>query len=280
MYRAPITAADDRLRKARSIVRARDALIARRDEVTAEIAKLTADAARLEKEVDDRARGFLGLSYRPQKAEDVVRLHAIAADLTRLTDELLGLGAQLAAFHGAVRELAAAREAKHAILFEAGAPTSADLEAISAQLAREDAIANELDDAIAVAVRADLPLREAAALLRALDSREGRRGVTDAAPRRPGKSARGLAVEARTEAQVLWARVGTLGIAVSHEWLGQTFASLLAYIQVDGRIIEARATSAAILAELAAVASVLHQRAAQVAARVAALVTERDHLLE
>jgi len=277
MYRTPITAADARLLKARAVVRTRDELIARRDVATAEVARVTAELGRLEKHIEERARGFLRLSYRPRQAEDVARHRELVAAQDRLTAELVALAGQLATFRGAVRELADAREAKHAILVAAGAPSSADLAAIADQLAREDALANELDDAIAVAARAEVPLRGAAAILRSLDGRELQRPIE---ARRPGTSARGLAREAREELTALWDRLVLLGLPASQQWLAETFASLLAYIQVDGRVIEARATTASLLAELTMHVAALHQRSAAVAHRVAALVTERDHLLE
>ena len=278
MYRTPITAADARLLKARAVVRTRDELIARRDVATAEVARVTAELGRLEKHIEERARGFLRLSYRPRQAEDVARHRALMAELARLTEELVAIAAQLATFRGAVRELADAREAKHALLVEAGAPSSADLAAIAAQLAREDAVANELDDAIAQAARAEVPLRGTAAILRTLDAREAR-GPIDKA-RHPGTSARALAREAHEELSTLWDLLVGLGHTPSHPWLDETFASLLAYIQVDGRIIEARATTASLLAELTMHVAALHRRSAEIAHRVATLVTERDHLLE
>ncbi len=274
MYRTSVTAADDRLLRARSIVRTRDELIARRDAVAAELARITNELGRLEKHIEERARGFLRISYRPRQAEDVARHRELVAKLEALTTELVAIGTQLAAFRGAVKELAAAREEKHAILVAAGAPTSADLAAIAAALARHDSEANELDDAIAAATRTELPLRRAAALLRALDSRD-----TIAVELR-GQSVRSLVRESQHEAVPLWDRFVALGLSVSRSQLAERFASLLAYVQVDGRIIEARATTAALLAELMTQAAVLHQRAAGVAQRVAALVTERDHLLE
>lgn len=277
MYRTPITAADERLLKARAVVRTRDELIARRDVATAELGRVTTELARLEKHIEERARGFLRLSYRPRQAEDVARHRELMAAQDRLTAELVALAGQLAALRGAVRELAGAREAKHALLVEAGAPSSADLAAIAAQLAREDASANALDDAIGLAARAEVPLRGAAAILRSLDGREPRSLIE---ARHPGTSARGLAREAHPELTALWDRLVALGIPASQQWLAETFASLLAYIQVDGRIIEARATTASLLAELTMHVATLHQRSAAVAHRVAALVTERDHLLE
>ena len=278
MYRTPVTTADERLLKARSVVRSRDDLIARRDACTTELARATADLARLEKQIDERARGFLRLSYRPRQAEDVARHRELVGTQERLSAELVAIASELVGYRGAVRELAAAREAKHAILFESGAPSSADLAAIATQLAKEDAQANELDDALALAARAEIPLRGTAAILRNLDARDTRTPAGTA--RQPGTSARGLAREAREATTALWDRLGVLGVAVSHDWLGETFASLLAYIQVDGRIIEARATTAAILAEVTTYVALLTQRSALVAQRVAALVTERDHLLE
>lgn len=281
MYRSTVTAADERLLKARSIVRTRDEMIARRDAVGAELAAVTAQIGRLEKHIEERARGFLRLSYRPRQAEDVARLRELSSRLERLTGELLDLGSQLVAFRGAVRELAAAREEKHAILLASGAPTSADLAAIGAALARHDAEANELDDALAAATRTELPLRRAAALLRTLDARDARRGLAPADPTHvPGTSARGLIREAQREAVLLWDRFVALGLSVSRSQLAERFASLLAYVQVDGRIIEARATTAALLAELMTQAAILHRRAAEIAQRVATLVTERDHLLD
>ena len=277
MYRTAITAADERLLKARAVVRTRDELIARRDAAAAELARTTDEIARLEKQIDERARGFLRISYRPRQAEDVARHRALVAKLDQLTNELVALGSQLATFRGAVRELAAAREEKHAILVAAGAPTSADLAAISTALAQHDAQANELDEAIAAATRTELPLRRAAALLRALDLRDR---STLGIDQLQGQSVRGLAREAQSEATALWDRFVALGLSVSRNQLAERFASLLAYIQVDGRLIEARATTAALLAELMTQAAVLHRRAAEVAQRVAALVTEREHLLE
>jgi hypothetical protein len=274
MYRSTVTAADERLLKARAVVRSRDELIAQRDAVVAEIARVTDEIPRLEKHIDERARGFLRISYRPRQAEDVARLRDLTQRLERLTTEQLAIGAQLAGFTGAVRELAAAREEKHAILLASGAPTSADLAEIATALAREDARANELDDAIVAAVRTELPLRRAAALLRALDARE------PVSAELRGWSVRGLVREAQQEAVPLWDRFIALQMSVSRNQLAERFASLLAYVQVDGRIIEARATTAALIADLMTQSSVLHQRAAEIARRVAALVTERDHLLE
>ena len=91
---------------------------------------------------------------------------------------------------------------------------------------------------------------------------------------------RGLVRESQQEAVPLWDRFVALGLSVSRPQLAERFASLLAYVQVDGRIIEARAMTAALLAELMTQAAVLHHRAAAVAQHVASLVTERDHLLE
>lgn len=274
MYRAALTSADERLLKARAVVRERDELIAARDRAAAEQVRIAGELAQLEKDIAERGRGFLRLAYRPRQAEDITRHRALTEELARLDAKLVALGEQIAAFRGSVKELAAARDAKHAQLLEAGAPISADLAAIAEQLAREDTDANELDDAIDATVRAELLLRRAAAVLRAIDMRD-RSQLPEGE-----QSARTLAREARAEATQLWDRLRALGMAVDDRWLGETFASLLAYIQVDGRIIEARATLARLLAELAQHAATLHARAAQVAQRVAALVAERDHLLE
>lgn len=274
MYRAALTTADERLLKARAVVRERDELIAARDRASAEHVRIALELAYLEKDIAERARGFLRLAYRPRQAEDITKHRALTEELQRLDEKLVQLAAQITGYRGAVKELAAARDAKHAQLIEAGAPISEDLAAIAAQLAREDADANELDDAIDAASRTELLLRRAATVLRAIDTRD-RSLLPDGE-----QSARTLAREARAEATQLWDRLRALGVTVDDRWLGETFASLLAYIQVDGRIIEARATLARVLSELAEHAAKLHARAAQVAQRVAALVAERDHLLE
>ena len=278
MYRTPVTAADERLHKARSVVRSRDELIARRDMAGAELARATVELAQVEQQMGERARGFLGLSYRPRQAEDVARHRELTAAHERLTAELVAIATELVGYRGAVVELAAAREAKHAILVAAGAPTSADLVAIAAQLAKEDAHANLLDEALALAVRAEVPLRGTAAILRNLDVRDTR--TPTGSVRQPGSTARSLAREARETTNQLWDKLVELGVTVSHHWLSETFASLLAYIQVRGRLIEARATTATLLAELTTYIALLAQRSALVAQRVAMLVTERDHLLE
>ena len=277
MYRSTVTAADERLLKARSIVRTRDELIARRDAIDAEHARISLELARLEKQIEERARGFLRFSYRPRQAEDVAKHRALSAELERVTEEHHAILAQLESFRGAVKELAAAREEKHAILLAAGAPTSADLAAIATALARHDAEANELDDAIAGANRTELPLRRAAAVLRALDGHSG--GPLKIAEMN-GKSVRALVRESQLEAVPLWERFIALGLSVSRSQLAERFASLLAYVQVEGRLIEARATTAALLAELMTQAAVIHRRSAVIAQHVAALVTEREHLLE
>jgi len=272
VYRAAHSSADERLLKARAVVRERDELIAERDRAAVEHVRIAGELAQLERDIAERARGFLRLAYRPRQAEDIARHRTLTEELHRLDAQLVALGGQIAAFRGAVKELAAARDAKHAQLLEAGAPISADLAAIAAQLAREDSAANELDDGIEAAGRAELLLRRAAAILRAVDTRTR--------PPDEDQSARTLTREARAEATQLWDRLRRLGIAVDDRWLGETFASLLAYIQVDGRLIEARATVAQLVAELTRHAATLHARAAQVAQRVAELVAERDHLLE
>jgi len=143
------------------------------------------------------------------------------------------------------------------------------LAAIAAQLALHDAEANVLDDAIAACAHTEIPLRQIAAVLVDIDPEA-----------KAGGRARGLVREAQREAAAMWDWFVRLGLSVSRSQLAERFASLLAYIEVDGRVLEARATTAALLAELMAQVATLHHRSAEIAKRVAALVTERDHLLE